>query len=574
MKKQSIAKILLTILISVMEANAFAYDFAVENADGVTIYYNYINDGKELAVTYRNNQYNSYEGNVVIPEEVTYMNRTRKVTSIGNSAFYGCRSLTSVTIPNSVTSIGISAFNGCRGLTSVTIPNSVTSIGSGAFYQCYGLTSVTIGNSVTSIGDSAFYGCSGLTSVTIPNSVTSIGERTFYECDRLTSFTIPNSVTSIGDSAFYGCIGLTSVTIGNSVTSIGERTFYECGRLTSATIGNSVTSIGNYAFFKSGLTSVAIPNSVTSIGNYAFSGCSSLISVNIGNSVTSIGSEAFYGCSGLTSVTIPNSVTSIGSWAFYGCRGLISVIIGNSVTSIGNHVFDYADIPTVISLIENPFIIKGRSSDSRVFSTNTFNNATLYVPKGTIDKYKSTEGWKDFLFIEEGTGPNGGGETPETKKCAKPTIGYRNGKLTFNCETEGATCQYTITNDDIKSGSANEIQLGVTYRISVYATKDSYENSDVATATLCWIDVEPKTEGITNGVANVRALPLLIQTNGSTLTVSGADDGTPITIYSINGTEAGSALIQNGVATISTTLQSGSAAIVKIGDKSIKVVIK
>ncbi len=116
---------------------ASAHDIEVKNADGVTIYYNYVNNGTELAVTYRGTYYDSYSdeysGNVVIPEEVTYMNRTRKVTSIGDRAFYSCRGLTSVTIPNSVTSIGESAFYYCIGLTSVTIPNSVTSIGNAAF---------------------------------------------------------------------------------------------------------------------------------------------------------------------------------------------------------------------------------------------------------------------------------------------------------------------------------------------------------------------------------------------------------------------------------------------------------
>ena len=496
--KQFSISILLTMLMSMVGTNVFAYDIEVENNDGVTIYYNYINDGTELEVTIGN-----YSGAVNIPEEVTFMNRTRKVTSIGEYAFNQCSGLTSVTIPNSVTSIGDDAFMDCRSLTSITIPNSVMSIGEWAFYQCSSLTSITIPNSVTSIGDYVFGGCSGLTSINIPNSVTSIGDGLFGSCSGLTSVTIPNSVTSIGYNAFVGCSSLTSVTIPNSVTSIGE--------------------------------------------------------------------WAFNQCSGLTSVTIPNSVTSIGRSAFCQCSGLSSVTLGNSLTSIENNAFSGFDLSVVISKIENPFVINGKG----VFTTNTLNNAKLYVPVGTKEKYKATQGWKDFLFIEEGDGPNGGsGDTPGTKKCATPTIGYQNGKLTFNCDTEGATCQYTITDSDIKSGSSNEVQLGVTYNISVYATKSGYDNSETANATLCWIDVEPKTEGIVNGVASVRAAAVLIQSNGSALTVSGADDGTPINVYSVNGSQAGSAISQNGSASINTSLQPGSIAIVKVGEKSVKVLMK
>ena len=135
------------------------------------------------------------------------------VTSIGNSAFNECISLTSITIPDSVTSIGTYAFSGCRSLTSITIPDSVTSIGAYAFQSCSNLTSITIPDSVTSIGASAFNSCSGLTSITIPDSVTSIGNFAFSYCISLTSITIPDSVTSIGSYAFYNCKNLTTISL-------------------------------------------------------------------------------------------------------------------------------------------------------------------------------------------------------------------------------------------------------------------------------------------------------------------------------------------------------------------------
>ena len=121
-------------------------------------------------------------------------------------------SLTEFTIPKGITSIENSAFFGCEGLTNITIPDSVTSIGNGTFSECRGLTSITIPDSVTSIGNSTFFGCEGLTNITIPDSVTSIGNYAFYKCSELTNITIPNSVTSIGNYAFNFCRRLTIYT--------------------------------------------------------------------------------------------------------------------------------------------------------------------------------------------------------------------------------------------------------------------------------------------------------------------------------------------------------------------------
>ena len=138
--------VLFTLLTMLMSFSAFSHDIEVKNADGVTIYYNYSADGKELTVTYQGSSYDSssyeYSGKVVIPETVTYDGKSYPVTSIAGGAFCNCSGLTSIDIPNSVTSIGEVAFGACTGLISVEIPNSVTSIEGGAFYDCRGLTSI------------------------------------------------------------------------------------------------------------------------------------------------------------------------------------------------------------------------------------------------------------------------------------------------------------------------------------------------------------------------------------------------------------------------------------------------
>ena len=171
------------------------------------------------------------------------------VEKIGDKAFYECKKLTSVTIPDNVTTIGNLAFTYCSALTSVTIPNSVTTIGRSVFYFCGSLTSVTIPDKVTTIERTAFYHCSSLTSIKIPNKVTTIGDYAFSGCGSLASVTIPNSVTTIKKFAFQECNSLTSVTIPNSVTTIGKGAFLFCRALTIR-VPNSVTTIEKTAFYK------------------------------------------------------------------------------------------------------------------------------------------------------------------------------------------------------------------------------------------------------------------------------------------------------------------------------------
>ena len=177
------------------------------------------------------------------------------ITSIGNSAFESCSSLSEITIPESVTSIGDAAFFGCSSLTEITIPESVTYIGENAFSYCSSLTEITIPESVTYIGQSAFSDCSSLTGITIPEGVISIGDCAFSFCSSLSGITLPAGVTSIGYGAFYGCSSLTNITIPDNVDSIEEKAFAGCSNLTAIRFSGSAPTFGEDIF--QGVTATA-----------------------------------------------------------------------------------------------------------------------------------------------------------------------------------------------------------------------------------------------------------------------------------------------------------------------------
>ena len=330
---------------------------------------------------------------------------TSALTTIVDSAFEGCSSLTSITMPDGVASIGNSAFEGCSSLISITMPDSVTEMGEKAFCDCSSLTSVAISTNLREIKAATFQNCSNLREVVMEHEdsgyLTQIGKAAFSGCSSLISINLPYE--------FYG--------------SIGEEAFMNCSSLVSADIFSWVVAIERSAFQGcSKLSNVVWPNKeLVSIGESAFSGCSSLASVTIGSEVRTIGDSAFANCYSLTefkdkyatadgrslivnnaiiayanasgaTYTIPDSVTTISSSTFSGCSILTSVTIPDSVTTIGKEAFlECFSLENVYCKATTPPSLSGSS----VFDSNG-SGRKIYVPAGSVNAYKSAANWSEY----------------------------------------------------------------------------------------------------------------------------------------------------------------------------------
>lgn len=481
------------------------------------------------------------------------------VTSIGLHAFYGCASLTSVSIPNSVTKINNSAFANCSSITSIIIPNSVASIGTSAFSGCKSLKSITIPSNVAVIESYLLANCSSLTSVVIPDKAMSIGSSAFKNCEKLSSIAIPNGVVTIDSSAFYNCKTLKDIVIPSSVTEVGTETFRGCISLESATISNGVIKIGTRAFYDcNSLTSIAIPGSVRTIDQSAFYNCTSLASLSISDGITSVGSSVFEKCTSLKSVVIPSTLSSIGSNMFRGCTNLASVSIPNGVLEIKGYAFSDCKSLKSLTIPESvitvgSYIVRNCSSMSDIYCEVksqpsgwdkywNYSCPAVIHWGSTIHTHTFTNDWQsdDTNHWHEcscGEKSDVAAHTWDSGKVTKPATETETGIMTYTCtvckKTRNETIpkiqtsskgKVTLSNVTVAPGGTVDVTVSLTgfpKCSTVCISNISFNNSQLKLVSGKWDEEFKKNASISSEIEPGREEDVVIITFDSDREING-----------------------------------------------------
>ena len=343
-----------------------------------------------------------------------------------------------------------------HSLLKAVIGEKVTRIPYGLFNDCRKLNEVVWGSNVIEIGERAFWGCLNLGSIVLPKGITVIKPRTFANCSSLTSIQLPPNLVELGEEALYGCKALEEITIPGSIETFGARAFIYSGlkRITIAdSNGSCYMPYGLFSGTK--LTDFYLGKNVTykDASNGPFSG--------------SIDYQT-------TDFVIGSLVTKIGDGFFVrgGGQYAVNVRFGSSVKSIGSNNFQYASkMETITCEATTPPVC---ADEKTIFTNVNKETCQLIVPATSIEAYRKAPVWKEFFNIQA---------LPETK-CAIPTANIVNGKLVFQCATEGVEfhCEY----DYPKGGKAdgNNIVVSQALTVRVYATKAGLDDSDVATYQL------------------------------------------------------------------------------------------
>lgn len=327
-------------------------------------------------------------GEVVLPSEVSYNNRTFKVTGVGgedNTLFRNPEKLIKLVIPASIKYINSDSYFGtawqfrnCVNLKYIIIEDSEEQLG----FPC------NKHDSSYDTRESIFINC--------PLEEVYIGRNIIYGVYDRGSYKDIDTPKNYG-SPFKGK-QLKKVELSDKVSIIKPGLFCGCKELEEIIIPPKVVEIPTCAFSGcSSLSQIVFPDSLQSIGFYAFNYCQ-LKSIILPDRVEKMEDCAFKNCSELTSFTINDRLSYIAASAFMGCEKLSKIVIGKSVENIYKDAFNGASIQQIESKILEPNRCKIYDD---AFSMSTYAFATLYVPQGTKEKYKEAFGWRDFYIIEE-----------------------------------------------------------------------------------------------------------------------------------------------------------------------------
>ena len=324
----------MTLLFAVMATlSVNAYDFEVDG-----LYFDIVSKTEfTCELTYKDSNYNSYSGDVVLPDQVVYNGNTYRVVSINYHTFMKSAKLKSVVLPESIGEIGGSAFQDCVLLKSIIIPSSVKTLGSYCFSGCVSLENINLGRCQT-ISSYCFKGCVSLEKIIIPSSVTKLPFDSFEDCTSFTTLVFEDSKESINvssNSKFKEC-PLDSIYIGRNLSSSITS---ESKTLRSVYISENVTNIPSKLFYNcSALKNVYGMENVEEIGESCFQGCTNLIHFVIGNKVTKFGQYLFSGCTSLETLVVGDGIKGINSSLIYGCN-LKALYLGKNITIIDRNAF-------------------------------------------------------------------------------------------------------------------------------------------------------------------------------------------------------------------------------------------
>ena len=291
---------------------------------------------------------------VKAPSDITEYSVLSSTKVICDKAFYSCKLLVHIALPDGLEHIGLCAFSGCEKITSLQLPDSVKSLG--FFFVFAGmksLTTIKFSKGLTSIPAIAFHECNNLTNIVIPENITTIEPKAFYKCESLETVSIPDSLIEIKNGAFAGCAAIKEFKLSKNhpvfrwekgilVNRSKNRLLYYSPLNTDKhyKVPNSITEIDDIAFgLCHNLEKVYLPDSVVLLGSGAFARCVNLKSIRLSKKLKEISNQTFRHCESLTSIVIPKNIEHIGSCAFENCYELRELVIRNPDLRVESDIF-------------------------------------------------------------------------------------------------------------------------------------------------------------------------------------------------------------------------------------------